>query len=421
MSQVAGFSMSTIAKLPKHVRRDLGFLFGAGLVFWACMASMLPVLPLYIQDLKATAQELGVIMGSFAVGLLLFRPQMGKLADSKGRKVVLLLGILVAALAPIAYLFVTQKFALIGVRIFHGVSIAGFATAYSALIADISPPQHRGEVIGTMSLTNPIGMALGPLVGDWMLRSHGYSDCFWLASSLAALSFLLATQVSAPKVSHKTTDEQPSQPFWQLLASDSIRIPTLTMLVVGMAFGILSTFVPLYVRENNLTITASAFYSSAAIMSFLMRSIAGKQSDRFGRGRFITIGMAAYGVSMAILWLFPNDRGFIWAGLCEGIGGGMFLPVTIAMITDRCSPEMRGRIFALCLSGFDLGIFTAGPSLGGVADAIGYRGLFGVATGIVAVGIGLFVTLSSKDLQHSLSFSLFGGRDVYALPQKSLD
>lgn len=414
--------MSTIAKLPLDVRRNLLFLFTSGLVFWACMASMLPVLPLYIQDLKATAQELGIIMGSFAIGLLLFRPQMGRLADSHGRKVVLLLGILVAVLAPIAYLFVTHKFVLIGVRIFHGISIAGFATAFSALIADIAPPHHRGEVIGTMSLTNPIGMAIGPLIGDWMLRSHGYSDCFWLASTLAALSFLLATQISAPRIATpKVTENHDTLPFWQLLASDTIRIPTLTMLVVGMAFGILSTFVPLYVRENHLTITASAFYSSAAIMSFLMRSIAGKQSDRYGRGRFITLGMAAYGLSMAILWLIPGDRGFILAGLCEGIGGGMFLPVTIAMITDRCSPEMRGRIFALCLSGFDFGIFTAGPSLGGVADAIGYRGLFGVATGIVAIGIGLFVAFSSKDLQHSLSFSLFGGRDVYALPKNSLD
>ena len=146
--------MSTIAKLPLDVRRNLLFLFTSGLVFWACMASMLPVLPLYIQDLKATAQELGIIMGSFAIGLLLFRPQMGRLADSHGRKVVLLLGILVAVLAPIAYLFVTHKFVLIGVRIFHGISIAGFATAFSALIADIAPPHHRGEVIGTMSFIN---------------------------------------------------------------------------------------------------------------------------------------------------------------------------------------------------------------------------------------------------------------------------
>jgi MFS family permease len=416
--------MSAIAKLSPPIRRNLWFLFASGLVFWSCMASLLPILPLYIKDLNATAQELGIIMGSFAAGLLIFRPHLGKMVDSGGRKLVLILGILVAMTAPVAYLLVTQKFALIGVRIFHGISIAAFATAYNALVADISPPKHRGEVIGTMSLTYPIGMAFGPLLGDWVLRSRGYSnysDCFWLASTLAAVSFVLATQIVVPANPKSATQAQNIQPFWKILTNNSFRLPTLTLLVVGLAFGILSTFVPLYVRENQLHVTASAFYSSAAIMGFATRSIAGKQSDRYGRGRFITLGMAAYALSMALLWLIPSDRTFILAGLIEGIGSGMFLPVTMATITDRCSPELRGRIFALSLSGFDLGIFTAGPSLGGIADSIGYRGLFGVATGIVAIGILLFVTLSSKDLQHSLAFSLFGGRDVYALPQKSLD
>jgi MFS family permease len=257
-----------------------------------------------------------------------------------------------------------------------------------------------------------------------VLRSKGYVNyynCFWLASTLASVSFVLATQIVVSAKPKPTNQTQNTQPFWKILASNSFRLPALTLLVVGMAFGILSTFVPLYVRENQLNVTASAFYSSAAIMGFATRSIAGKQSDRYGRGRFITLGMAAYGLSMALLWLGPGDRTFILAGLTEGIGSGMFLPLTMATITDRCSPDLRGRIFALSLSGFDLGFFTAGPSLGGIADSIGYRGLFGVATGIVAIGILLFITLSSKDLRHSVAFSLFGGADVYALPQKSLD
>ena len=417
--------MGAIAQLPRSTRRSLHVMFIAGLCFWAGLASTLPVLPLYIKDLNTSAQELGVIMGSFAVGLLIFRPQMGTLADSKGRKLVMLIGIFVAAIAPVLYCLVQDKFLLVGVRIFHGISLAGFATAYSALIADISPAEHRGEVIGTMSLTNPIGMAIGPMVGDWMLHSYGYIACFWLASTLAALSFLFATQIEAPRQSRTNRDDSvsnsaPTRGYFQLLWSPEFRIPTLMMLVVGSAFGILSTFVPLYLRESGLTVTASAFYSSAAIMSFAMRSIAGKQSDRFGRGRFMTMGIAAYGLSMAILWLMRGDAWVIVAGLIEGVGGGMFLPVTIALITDRASPEMRGRIFSLCISGFDLGIFLAGPVLGGIADTVGYRGLFGVATGIVAVGIAVFITRSSKDLHHSLQFSLSDGGDVYALPKNSL-
>ncbi len=415
--------MGAIAQLPRSTRRSLHVMFIAGLCFWAGLASTLPVLPLYIKDLNTSAQELGVIMGSFAVGLLIFRPQMGRLADSKGRKLVMLIGLFVAAIAPVLYCLVQDKFLLIGVRIFHGISLAGFATAYSALIADIAPAEHRGEVIGTMSLTNPIGMAIGPMVGDWMLHSHGYIACFWLASTLASLSFLFATQIEAPRKTHPNpSDPHSARPrgYFQLLWSPEFRIPTLMMLVVGSAFGILSTFVPLYLRESGLTVTASAFYSSAAIMSFSMRSVAGKMSDRFGRGRFITMGIAAYGLSMAILWLMRGDTWVIVAGLIEGVGGGMFLPVTIALITDRASAEMRGRIFSLCISGFDLGVFLAGPILGGIADTIGYRGLFGVATGIVALGIAVFITRSSKDLHHSLQFSLSNGGDVYALPKNSL-
>jgi MFS family permease len=412
--------MGAIAQLPTSTRRNLYFMFAAGLCFWACMASMLPVLPLYIQDLNATSQELGIIMGSFAIGLLLFRPQMGILSDTKGRKFVLLLGILVAAIAPVLYLFAQNKLLLIGVRIFHGISIAGFATAFSAMIADISPPQHRGEVIGTMSLANPIGMAIGPMVGDWMLHSQGYHACFWLSCTLASVGFVFATQVQIPKQSTLTVTAEPTQGYLRFLWKPEFRTPTLMMLVVGSAFGILSAFVPLYLRQNHLDVTASAFYSSAAIMSFITRSIAGKQSDLHGRGRFMTFGMATYGVSMALLWLMHGEGWVIVSGLVEGIGGGMFLPVTIALITDRATPEMRGRIFSLCISGFDVGIFLAGPCLGGVADIIGYRGLFGVATGIVAIGIAFFITGSSKDLQHSLRFSLSDGRDVYALPQNSL-
>ena len=45
-------------------------------------------------------------MGSFAIGLLLFRPMLGKLADDRSRKLVLLIGVAVVAIAPLGYLFV---------------------------------------------------------------------------------------------------------------------------------------------------------------------------------------------------------------------------------------------------------------------------------------------------------------------------
>ncbi|MEB3293206.1 MAG: MFS transporter [Synechococcales bacterium] len=416
--------MSAIANLPKSSQRDLSSLFASGLLFWACMASMLPVLPLYIKDGGASDHEVGLVMGSFAIGLLLFRPQMGKLADARGRKLVMLIGILVAATAPIAYALTPTKGWLMGIRAFHGLSIAAYTTAFSALVADIAPRANRGEVIGYMTLVNPIGMALGPMVGAWTLRSFNYETCYWVSSLLASISFVIASRIR-PQPSPITAQTQglqnpiPSQaiPGWQLILSDRLRIPTFTLLMVGLAFGILSSFVPLYLRASGLPIDAGSFYTSAAITSFMMRFVLGKASDRLGRGRFITLGLICYALSMLLLCLTQDIYLFILSGLLEGMGGGTVLPIMLALVTDRSRPEERGRIFSLCISGFDLGIFLAGPLLGGIADRIGYQGLFGVATGMVVLSILVFLTRSSKDLAHSLRFSLSQGRDLYAVSE----
>ena len=81
------------------MRWNLGLLFLAALGFWLSMTSLLPVLPAYIQDLGATDQQVGFVMGCFAIGLLLARTRLGKMVDEQGRKRVILIGAVVVAIA----------------------------------------------------------------------------------------------------------------------------------------------------------------------------------------------------------------------------------------------------------------------------------------------------------------------------------
>jgi MFS family permease len=89
----------------------------------------------------------------------------------------------------------------------------------------------------------------------------------------------------------------------------------------------------------------------------------------------------------------------------------------IAMVADRSEAHERGRIFSLCVGGFDLGIAIAGPALGFLAEHVGYRGIFGLAGGLAFLSVLVFVTQCSKTLAHSLRFSLGDGSDLYALPR----
>ena len=390
-------------------------LFTAGLLFWSALAALLPTLPLYIRDIGGDSQAIGIVMGTFAIGLLASRSWLAQLADRKGRKLVLLIGMAAVAFAPLGYAVTDSIPLLMGIRAFHGLSIAAFALAYSALVVDFSPPEHRGELIGYMSLVNPIGMAIGPAMGGYLQAWLGYLPMFVAAAALGGIGLLCTAQVQEPAIDRVTAD-QPNQQFWSLLLTPRVRIPATVLLLIGLAFGTLSTFVPLFIQEAGVRLNVGLFYTAAAIASFSIRLVTGRASDRYGRGVFITVSLMLYSLSMLTLWQATTASQFLIAGAVEGAGAGILIPMMAALMADRALPHERGRIFGVCMVGFDLGIAIAGPVLGTLATSLGYRHIFGLAGLLSLLGFAVFLTLSSKTLVYSLRFALGRGGDLYAVP-----
>ncbi len=407
--------MKVLFSLDGQIRRNLLFLFAAGLLFWASLASLLPTLPLYVEEIGATKQQIGVVMGSFAIGLLLFRPFLGQLADKRGRKIVLIIGILSAAIAPIGYNFVQSIPLLMVVRAFHGISIAAFSTGFLALVADIAPVENRGELIGYMSLVNPLGLAIGPALGGYLMEAYGYTPLFILSSTLACLGLLCTIPIINPIVQAHEQIILDDSPFWRKLISPRVRIPAVILLMIGLILGTLHTFVPLFIKSTEVDLNPGLFYTVVAIASFCSRLFCGKASDQFGRGLFVTLSLICYSIALVLLWTANSSEDFLLAATIEGIGGGTIIPMIAAMIADRAYPQERGRIFSLCMVGFDIGIALAGPIFGVVAQSIGYRNIFGFNFAIALVAVIIFITLSSKNLPASLRFAFGRGIDVYSL------
>lgn len=385
---------------------------------------MLPTLPLYVEETGASSVVIGIVMGSFAIGLLSSRSWLAHLADQRGRKLVMLIGMTAVAIAPVLYLLTTSIPILIGIRAFHGLSIAAFALAYSALVVDLSPPQNRGELLGYMSLVNPVGMALGPALGGFLHEWSGYTPAFLMATVLGmvGLGCTLGVQESQSTPSSEISAvEQPRQPFWGLLVTPPIRIPALVLLLIGLSFGTLSTFVPLFIQEANVRLNVGLFYTAAAIASFAIRLLVGRASDQRGRGSFITLSLILYALAMTLLWSATSAPAFLLAAAFEGAGAGILIPMMAALMADRSRPNERGRNFSLCMAGFDLGIALAGPILGAIAIYTGYRATFGLCAGLSFLGLVVFLTLSSKDLSNSIRFALGRGRDVYAIEKLSFN
>ncbi|MBR8835489.1 MAG: MFS transporter [Stigonema ocellatum SAG 48.90 = DSM 106950] len=401
-------------------RGNLLVLFVTGLLYWCSMASLLPTLPLYLDGVGATKLQIGIVMGGFALGLLLCRPFLGRLADERGRKIVLLIGTLAAVIAPLGYLVVKSIPVLLVLRAFHGISLAAFSTGFTTLVADLAPPQKRGEIIGNMSLVNPIGMTIGPALGGYLQAEFGNQILFLIAAEFALVALLGTLQIINPPVPPQPQSSPKDHRFWQILVGPKVRAPALVLLLIGLAYGTLSTFVPLFMKSTGVDLNAGLFYSVGAISSFSVRVFATRASDRWGRGLFITFSLVAYTLAMVLLWQANSAMSFLFAALLEGSGGGTLIAMIASVMAERSQPRERGRVFALCIAGFDVGIAIAGPVLGFVAEQVGYRYMFASAAILTLLALLIFLTQSSKDLPSSLRFALGRGQDTYALNKRGV-
>ncbi len=415
-------------ELKPETTQNLLILFFTGLFFWTSLTLLLPTLPIYIEDLGGTAQQVGWVMGSFAIGLLLFRGVLGYLADRHSRKIVMLIGTTVVGLSPLGYYAIHTIWPLAAVRAFHGISVAAFTTGYSAMVVDLSPVKQRGELIGYMSLVVPVGMAIGPALGGFLQESAGNGPLFLLSAGLGGLALLLASRlVGGIPVQASITEDTPEykiekadsfvsdRSFGQMLANPALLIPALILLQIGLVFGAIASFLPLFMREIQVPLQAGMFYAAAAIASFATRFFAGRASDQWGRGCFITGSLVCYGLAMLLLSHAHSTQAFILAAILEGTGGGILIPMMIALISDRSRAHERGRVYSICIGGFDLGIAIAGPILGAVSMHWGYRTMFEVSSFLALFALGLFLLRSNKTVAHSLRFALGQDRDLYRL------
>ncbi|MGK7883560.1 MAG: MFS transporter [Crocosphaera sp.] len=403
--------------LQPQQRRSLGSLLVIGLLFWISITTLLPTLPTYIKELGGTRSQIGLVMGSFAIGLLCSRTSLGYLADKKSRKLVLGIGIIVAGIAPLGYLLINSVFPLIAVRAIHGVSIAAFTTAYSALVVDLSPIKQRGQLIGYMSLVNPIGMSIGPALGGSLQELLGYPALFITSAffGFLGLSLLFLIPNKSCHQEHKNAvNKIKIRNFKQMLSSRSLIIPALILLMIGLLFGSLITFLPLFLEETELGFSAGWFYTTAAIASFSSRIFSGPVSDRYGRGPFITISLLCYFVSMILLTQATSGRQILVAATFEGMGAGTLIPMIIALISDRSSSYERGRVYSVCLGGFDLGMACAGPLVGSLGNHLSYQAIFTMTGSLALVAFFLFISQSNYNFQTSLSFALGKEKDLYA-------
>lgn len=117
-------------------------------------------------------------------GRLLF----GLLADRVGVKRVIIAGLLLQAVGIYSYIYVSELPHFYVLAAILGMAYGGVMPLYAVLARDYFRPEVMGTVLGGITMTSSLGMAIGPIGGGWIFDTFGNYHWLYVASAAIGLA-----------------------------------------------------------------------------------------------------------------------------------------------------------------------------------------------------------------------------------------
>ena len=344
-------------------------------------------LPGFVEELGATPAMVGIVFGALSGAAICVRPFAGRIMDTAGRRVVALAAGVVHVVACLLYLTVHEVGPWIFVvRCIHGFAQGALFSVLFTYAADVVPASRRSEGIGYFGVAGILPLALGGLLGDFVLIHADYPTLFVVAAAVAGLGLLATLPLPEPV---RVRDVRPRGFFAALGQPDLVPI-----WVVGSFFSLalagIFTFLKNFVGQEGFG-TTGIFFASYAGTTVVLRIALGWLPDRVGPLRVFYPSMVAFTGALVALSLAHGVPGLVLAGALAGCGHGFVFPILSTLVVERAPAADRGSAVSLFTAVFDVGLFLGGPILGTIAGpAENYRWMFLVAATLPLVGSVIF-------------------------------
>lgn len=366
---------------------QFGLVCLSSFLFSASFNMLIPELPAYLTGLGG-AEYKGLIIALFTLTAGISRPFSGKLTDTIGRVPVMAVGSLVCFVCGFLYPILTSVAGFLFLRLVHGFSTGFKPTATSAYVADLVPSHKWGEAMGVHGVCFSTGLAIGPAIGSAITAHFTIDILFYCSSLFALLSIVILANMKETlpnkqrfNFSHlKVKKEDIIE--WQVIPA------ALITLLSYISYGVILTVISDWSAHLG-TSNKGLFFMVFTLSSLLIRFVAGKVSDKYGRILIIKISLMmlissllAIAVATSAIWLMA-------ASAIYGIASGMLSPTVTAWTIDLSKPTQRGKAVATMYIFLEVGI-GAGALLAGsmfINDVTAIPNIFYTCSAITLIAL----------------------------------
>lgn len=312
------------------------FNFGAGLYAY--------LFTLYIEELGATAVQIGLLVGMQGLLRIAVNLPAGVLAERYSRRWLIILTTSIAVPAVLNFAVAQEWWQLLPGMLLLVLGNLG-TPAFSSYLAELSSPRDRRRAFSLVYVVEPsIALALSPVTGGWLASTIDFRLVFVLSGCCFAASTLIFTRLTdRPRAHHGGA----SASYREAIGIPVVRAVALLQFATLLILAIGTTLMTNYLRDvHDIGIGTIGWFGSLAATGSVILSLAVPRIRRMTTIRTIGLAPLLVGILCGVILLTGNP---ILLGLAFMGRGGFMVAWSLfaSVLSDTAPPKILSRSFAL--------------------------------------------------------------------------
>lgn len=363
-----------------------------------------PILESLIDPFGTTTADIGLMISMFTAPAMVMIPIAGVLADTFGRKGVLVTSLVVFGVGGTTIAFTTDYHVVLGLRLLQGVGFGGLVPVIISSIGDLYSGEREATGQGFRFMVAGVSGALFPLVAGVLVTVAWFYPflLYSLAIPIAGVLYLWFDEPTAAASSGRDTgvdgDSYAGALFQLLRRRRVLSMVVARTLFTGIWIGLLTYNSLIVVRVIGGSPPEAGLLVSIGYFVFAVTaSQAGRVTSAFESQLLVLVGANILLGAGFLVVLFAPRVVVAFAGVTvSGIGMGILGSLYRSIITGLAPVELRAGIVSLSEMGGQLTNTVTPALMGGVVGLTAPA--VGLGAAIQLAGVGVVIVVSGGSI-----------------------